>query len=48
MTELVLLGNVALRTKKTLAWDGPNMKAAGAPEADPFIKESYRKGWEIG
>ena len=48
LTELVLLGNVALRTKKTLAWDGPNMKAAGAPEADPFIKESYRKGWEIG
>jgi hypothetical protein len=48
LTELVLLGNVALRTQKRLMWDGPNLKAASAPEADPFIKEPYRKGWEIG
>jgi len=47
LTELVLLGNVALRTKKMLMWDGANMKAAGAPEADQFIKEQYRKGWEV-
>jgi hypothetical protein len=30
-----------------LMWDGANMKAAGAPEADQFIKEQYRKGWEV-
>jgi hypothetical protein len=48
LTELVLLGNVALRTKKKLLWDGPHMKASNATEADPFLKEQYRKGWEIG
>lgn len=48
LTEIVLLGNVALRTKKPLTWDGPAMKATNAPEADRFLKEQYRKGWEIG
>jgi hypothetical protein len=47
LTELVLLGNVALRSKKKILWDGPNMKATNAPEADAFLKEQYRKGWEI-
>jgi predicted dehydrogenase len=47
LTELVLLGNVALCTKKKLLWDGPHMKATNAPEADQFLKEQYRKGWEI-
>jgi predicted dehydrogenase len=47
LTELVLLGNVALRTKKKLLWNGPEMKATNAPEADQFLKEQYRKGWEI-
>jgi predicted dehydrogenase len=48
LTELVLLGSVALRTKNVLTWDGPAMKATNAPEAERFIKEQYRKGWEIG
>jgi len=48
LTELVLLGSVALRTKKVLAWDGPAMKATNAPEAERFLKEQYREGWEIG
>lgn len=47
LTEIILLGNVALRTGKKLYWDGPAMKAANAPEADAFIRETYRPGWEI-
>jgi hypothetical protein len=47
LTELVLLGSVALRTKKPLAWDGPAMKATNAPEAERLLKEEYRKGWEL-
>ncbi len=47
LTELVLLGSVALRAKKKLVWDGPAMKATNAPEADRFLKDNYRKGWEI-
>lgn len=47
LTELVQLGNVALRTGKKIYWDSENMKATNAPEADRFLKEEYRKGWEI-
>jgi len=48
ITEIVLLGNVALRTGKKLHWDAANMKATNASEADQFLKGTYRKGWEIG
>ena len=47
LTETVLLGVLALRTGKKLDWDASAMKVNNAPEADPIIKESYRKGWEI-
>jgi predicted dehydrogenase len=47
LTELVLLGSVAMRAKKPLEWDGPNLKATNVPEADRFIKETCRPGWEI-
>jgi predicted dehydrogenase len=47
LIEIILLGNVALRTKKLIEWDGPSMKAKNAPEAEKFIKEEYRKGWEL-
>ena len=47
LTEIVLLGAVALRSGETLHWDGPNMKATNAPEAEPFIRGYFRKGWEI-
>jgi predicted dehydrogenase len=47
LTEIVLLGTVALRAGTTLHWNGPDMKATNAPEADPFIRGNFRKGWEI-
>jgi len=47
LTELVLLGNVALRTRKRLTWDAPGMRATNAPEAEPYLRGSYRPGWEI-
>jgi len=47
LTEVVLLGNVALRTGKKLEWDGPNMKATNAPEADKYIRPVYRDGWSL-
>jgi predicted dehydrogenase len=48
LTEIVLLGNVALRAGKRIRWDHEAMKAANAPEAEPFLKGRYRPGWEIG
>lgn len=47
LTEMVLLGNLALATGKKIHWDAKRMKCKGVPEADPFIKPKYRKGWEI-
>lgn len=47
LTEIILLGCVALRTGKKLEWDGPNMRATNAPEAAHFVKRHYRTGWAI-
>lgn len=47
ISELVLLGPVALRTGKRLVWDAAAMRATNAPKADQFLKNSYRKGWEL-
>jgi predicted dehydrogenase len=48
LTEIVLLGVVALRTGHTLHWDGPNMTAPNSPDAEPFIRGHFREGWDLG
>jgi len=47
LTESLLLGNVALRAGKTIEWDPDNMRAAGYPQADPFIRPRFREGWAL-
>jgi len=47
LTEIILLGCVALRVGKKLEWDGPNMRAANAPEAARILKRQNRKGWMV-
>ena len=47
LTEIILLGCVALRVGKKLDWDGPNMRAKNAPEAERFIKKQFRRGWSL-
>lgn len=46
-TEVVLLGNLAVRLGKKITWDAANMKAVGLPEADVLIKGEFRQGWEL-
>jgi hypothetical protein len=46
-SEFVMLGNVAMRAKKLIKWDGPNMKVANAPGADQYLRSTYRAGWEL-
>lgn len=48
LTESVLLGNVAYRVGKQLEWNAAELKATNCPEADQYIRKSYRKGWEVG
>jgi hypothetical protein len=47
LTETVLLGVVALKAGKTIAWDPAALKAKNCPEADTFIRRDYRKGFSI-
>ncbi len=54
LTEVVLLGNVALRMGQQLYekglklyYDGPNMKVTNLPEANKYIRSEYREGWTL-
>lgn len=47
LTEMGLLGLVALRVGKKMEWDAAAMKSPNCPEADKLLKGSYRKGWEL-
>jgi predicted dehydrogenase len=47
LTELVLLGNVALRVGRRIEWDPFLLRASNAPEADRYLRRSYREGWQV-
>ena len=47
LTEIMLLGCVALRVGQKIEWDGPRMRAKNAPEAAQYVKREYRAGWKI-
>jgi hypothetical protein len=47
LTETLLVGLLAVRTGKRIDWDSATMKARGCPEADPYIRPQFRKGWEV-
>jgi predicted dehydrogenase len=54
LTEVVLLGNVALRlqlreelTTKKLLWDGENLRFENSETANGFLRTEYRKGWTL-
>ena len=46
LTEMVLAGNLAVRTGKKIDWDAAAMQARGLPEAEAMMKRVYRAGWE--
>jgi predicted dehydrogenase len=47
LTELVLLGNVAIRAGRSIEWDGPAMRSTSGSIDDPFIHREYRRGWAL-
>jgi len=54
LTEVVLLGNVALRMGQQLYekglklyYDGPGMKVTNLPEANKYIRSEYRDDWNL-
>ena len=47
LSEIVLLGNIAIRTGKRIEWDGPNMRITNNRDANKFVKEAYYNGWSL-
>ena len=47
LTEALLLGCVAMRARKRIEWDGPNMRITNVPAANALLRREYRKGWEL-
>jgi len=47
LAEVVLLGNIAIRTKEKLLWDGPNMRFTNSEAAGAYLNPPYRQGWSL-
>jgi predicted dehydrogenase len=43
LTEMVLLGNLAVRTGKRIEWDTKNLRCTNVLEANTFVRKTYRK-----
>ena len=48
LSEVCLLGNVALRAQKKLAWDGAQMRITNDEKANQLLRREYRAGWKLG
>lgn len=47
LSEVCLLGNVAVRAEKRLLWDGPAMRVTNDEEANRHLRREYRNGWSL-
>ncbi len=47
LAEVVLLGNIAIRTKEKLSWDGEAMRFTNCEEANKLLNPPYRAGWAL-
>ena len=47
LAEVVLLGNIAIRTKEKLLWDGENLRFTNSEAANKLINPPYREGWTL-
>jgi hypothetical protein len=47
LTEVMLLGIVALRAGKKIYYDGDNMRITNVLQANDYLRRDYRQGWSI-
>jgi predicted dehydrogenase len=47
LTEMVLLGNIALRTGNKVEWNAKKMKITNDKAANDLLRKEYRKGWGV-
>jgi hypothetical protein len=48
MTELALLGALALRTGQLLEWDADALRVTNDADANQYLDPPYRAGWRLG
>jgi hypothetical protein len=46
LTEMVLIGNLAIRANQRVEWNPRSQEVTNAPDANAFLKREYRTGWE--
>jgi len=47
MTEMALLGTIALRTGRVLEWDAAAMRITNTEQANALVDPPYRAGWSL-
>jgi predicted dehydrogenase len=47
LTEMMLLGVVALRAGKRIEYDAANMRVTNVPRANDFLRREPRQGWSL-
>jgi len=47
LTEVMMLGNIALRVGTPIEWDGPNLRVTNNPAAQQLVSKVYRQGWDL-
>lgn len=47
LSEVCLLGNVAVRAQKRLTWDGPGFRFTNDARANQWLHREYRPGWTL-
>ncbi len=47
MSEVCALGNVAVRARKKILWDGSQFKITNDTKANEYLHRTYRTGWTL-
>jgi predicted dehydrogenase len=47
LTEILLLGNVAIRVGQKFTWDSTNLRATDCTAAAQYVRRQYRQGWDL-
>jgi len=47
LTEIVLLGNLAIRLGQKVVWNAKQGRVIGNPDAEPLVMRPYREGWKL-
>ena len=47
LTEMILLGNIAIETQRRLEWDSQSFKITNDEEANRRLHREYREGWTL-